>query len=831
MKKTLTPKSQIDISNSRSTKILIGIVFFILLFVIIFVGVFPTRYSLKEGDTATKTIYAPKRIVDNEMTESLRTQAESLTSPIYDFRSDVSETAQQNISKLFDIAADVAYSTINDEVIAAYNNICSMELSREDYEFLGSLTAKERNAMEDELNEAIQKIYRNDVGTEDVALIVENTEQYVSFSSTRLEIAKKIFSSVIVANKILNEEATNNAIQAARDSVSEIVYEPGQAIVQKGDVITAHQIYLLKESKILREGILTDWNLIFGIALLIVLLMFFYVFYIRSDHKTIYASNKSLLLIGIQFAFMLLIAQLLMSFSVYLVPVAYLLMTMTVLFSPRFALQTNIFFIALMALALELDVDMMLYYMFSGLTGVLFLRHAYKRSDIIKCSFAVAIVNMLCVCVLCVLRNNVGLAMFMQMGYALGSAVFSGFLTMGSLLIWEQYFDVLTPYKLTELCNPNEPLLQKLTLKAAGTYHHSLLVGNLAANAADRIGADSLLARVGAYYHDIGKLKDPIYFAENQTSVKNPHDRISPLKSAKILKEHVSYGVKLGEKSNLPAEIIEFIRSHHGTSTMQYFYNKALGTYSRVKAQDYCYEGPLPKTKEVALVMLADSVEAAVRSMDLSGREEIEEVVSSIIDRKIAAGQLDESAVTFADIKKIKEAFLSTLVSIYHNRVVYPSASEEKKMQKGKKEFLFDYETGDDFAVFEKDIIQTLTMALEKEKIKDSVQVSVVVVDEEKIQKLNKEYRNVDAVTDVLSFPMNEKGEDGIVLLGDIVLCEKRAREQAKEYGHSLRREVVYLCVHSLLHLLGYDHEQEADQKKMRKKEEEIMQKAGIARK
>jgi putative nucleotidyltransferase with HDIG domain len=247
-------------------------------------------------------------------------------------------------------------------------------------------------------------------------------------------------------------------------------------------------------------------------------------------------------------------------------------------------------------------------------------------------------------------------------------------LVVGILPLLESAFGFVTPMQLLELTNPNQPILKRLLLEATGTYYHSLLVANLAETAADAIGANPLLARVGGYYHDIGKITCSNYFKENQT-LDNPHDTMDPQKSCQIICSHVTTGVSLAREYNLPVYIKDMIKQHHGTSVMQYFYMKAKEQKgSFVKEEQFRYEGPKPKTKEAALVMLADVAEATTRSMqDKVGVDlTIEQLVRKMVKQKLEEGQLDECELYISDIDKIIASFSKMLKGIYHERIQYP---------------------------------------------------------------------------------------------------------------------------------------------------------------
>jgi len=263
-------------------------------------------------------------------------------------------------------------------------------------------------------------------------------------------------------------------------------------------------------------------------------------------------------------------------------------------------------------------------------------------------------------------------------GYGLFNGFISTILTIGLLPIFESVFDVTTDITLLELSDLNHPLLKRLSLEAPGTYHHSIIVGNLAEAGAKAIGANTLLARVGAYYHDIGKVEKPEYFVENQMGAKSKHEKLTPSMSALILESHVKEGVEMAEEVNLPQAVIDFIRQHHGTTLMSYFYNKALVQGAEKDLKDeYRYPGPKPHSKETAIVMLADAVEAASRVLEDPKPSRIKSLIKKIIDSKLAAGELSDSNLTFKELSAIQQAFMPVLISVFHPRVEYPEPVEK----------------------------------------------------------------------------------------------------------------------------------------------------------
>jgi len=262
--------------------------------------------------------------------------------------------------------------------------------------------------------------------------------------------------------------------------------------------------------------------------------------------------------------------------------------------------------------------------------------------------------------------------------WGLGNTLSSIIVAIGILSVYEMVFNLPTPLKLLELADPTRPLLKQLMMNAPGTYNHSILMGNIAETAAEAIGANPLLARVGAYYHDIGKLNRPDYFIENQFHVRNPHDRLTPGLSRLAITAHVKDGVALAREEGLPPEILDIIREHHGTTVLSYFYNKALQSTreGKVDQETYRYAGQKPTSRESAIIMLADSVEAAVRSLGDPTMRSIKKVISDIFDQRLRDGQLSETNMTFADLEKVKRAFEACLKGFGASRIPYPQQEQ-----------------------------------------------------------------------------------------------------------------------------------------------------------
>jgi len=342
----------------------------------------------------------------------------------------------------------------------------------------------------------------------------------------------------------------------------------------------------------------------------------------------------------------------------------------------------------LVSLVLGGDFGMMLTFFMGALAGAYTVRDARMRGQVIGAGVFVSLVHLACLVLL-----NPDYHLFLKKGFAIqylyplaANGFICAFLVIATLKVFEYLFGVLTNYSLLELADFNQPLLKRLILEAPGTYHHSLIVSNLAEGAADTIGANALLTRVGAYYHDIGKLVKAEYFAENQRMGYNKHDNIEPSMSRLVIFNHVTEGIELAQKHKLNPAIIDFIPQHHGTGLMYYFYQKAQEEAKEGETVDesgFRYPGPKPQTRETAITLLADSVEGATRSLDEHTPTKIEETVKKVINNKFIDGQLDECNLTLQEINKISSTFTRILSAMYHARIKYPEKKNGSTKVKG----------------------------------------------------------------------------------------------------------------------------------------------------
>ena len=369
-------------------------------------------------------------------------------------------------------------------------------------------------------------------------------------------------------------------------------------------------------------------------------------------------------------------------YSPFLIPLACAPILLTLLIDYKLSLVISILNVILIATVTNFNGIIIIIAILGAVLGSTILRRMQQRNDILYAALLIALISSGITLSLGALTTNNMYEIFLNTLLVAMGAILSGVLAVGILPFFESTFDIVTTVKLLELSNPNSPLLKKLLMEAPGTYHHSILVSNLAEVAAEEIGANSLLARIGAFYHDIGKTKRPYYFRENQIGIDNPHDKVSSRLSAKIITSHVTEGEELAKQHNLPREIERFIVTHHGDTLVKYFYlteKKNSDNPDSVKEEDFKYAGPTPSTKEEGIVMLSDSVEAAVRSIKDPNMDKIETMVNNIVKDKLESGQLNNCDLTLKDIEKIKKCFLKALNGIYHQRIEYPKEEKEKK--------------------------------------------------------------------------------------------------------------------------------------------------------
>jgi len=370
--------------------------------------------------------------------------------------------------------------------------------------------------------------------------------------------------------------------------------------------------------------------------------------------------------------------------SPYLVPTALGAMLLAALFDMHFGYAGAAVISVLVGGLWGNEFDLMVISFFMGVVGVIIIKRFRHRRQLIQATLYLAGATIFAITAMGFLRFFPFSTIVRQWPYGAFTGIITPILTFGLLPLIESAFGITTDFSLLELSNLNHPLLKRLSVQAPGTYHHAIIVGNLAEAAAQAVKANSLLARVGSYYHDIGKIEKSEYFVENQVRGENPHEKLTPRMSALILMNHVKRGLELAEKYKLPSAVKEIIAQHQGTTVMSFFYQKAASQNGGAEAseEDYRYPGPRPQSKEAAIVMLADAVEASARTLKDPTHSRLKGLIEELVDGRFQEGQLDESPLTLRDLERIKESFLIILAGTFHTRVEYPEKEEPKDQPK-----------------------------------------------------------------------------------------------------------------------------------------------------
>ncbi len=457
-----------------------------------------------------------------------------------------------------------------------------------------------------------------------------------------------------------------------------------EIIVRDGERVDLEDLRILQELGLL--GRKTSWLSLLGIVIFTTLSVSFLTICAAKYHSYLAKNMSEVALYALIMVFEIAIIQLIAAVfpstdtggSGFMVPIAFATMLVSVLIDTRIAVLSAVVLSAIEGLVFGGSYRFFLVGLVGGIAGALSITRHSDRSGLMRSGFIVAAAQMLAVSSVHMIVSD------FRLDYALIQTAITGMmsavLTIGTLPFLENLFGVTSSIRFLELANPNHPLLKRMLVEAPGTYHHSIIVGNLAEAAANDIGADALLVRVGSLYHDIGKLKRPYFFIENQLTQDNPHDKLSPSLSTLIITSHVKDGVDMAREAKLPREIIDIIEQHHGTSVVSYFHRRAQENAEKsdesaeVNERDFRYAGPRPRSQEAALVMLGDSVEAAVRSLSKPTPDRIENLVKRIVKDRLNDGQFDECRITFKDLDMVASAFVRVLTGIFHARVEYPEA-------------------------------------------------------------------------------------------------------------------------------------------------------------
>lgn len=671
---------------------LIYIVVFLMTYLLLLTSIAPKKHNLSVGDIASVDIKAPIDTIDEIATQEKVQEAiaKAKEDKQYSVKSEVKTQAIENVNKLFSkTSSEISSSKEAKDKLTEVKKVEAFKLSDDEYNTLLALSASQVSDVQTIAVNTLEEVYAKNIednnyeALQNARNIALEELQSNNLDRALEECLTTIVYSQIKPNFFIDTEKTEEKIKEAEKSVQKEIIKKNQIIVKEGEPVTERQIEILEELGLLSNGITkSNVSSFLALAVLVALILFIQFSYIYKEKSDVFKSTKLITLISSINIIVLGLSMGLNIISPYIIPVVCGAILMTILIDYRISLVTNLLNLIFISIIVGFNPSIILLSILSIILGSTAVKKVQQRNDIIySTGYIAVIIGALALTIGMISSNNLK-ENLIQTGYTLIGVILSGILAVGLLPFFESIFDVVTNIKLLELSNPNQPLMKKLIMEAPGTYHHSMMVANLAEAAAELVGGNPVIARVGAYYHDIGKTKRPYFFGENQIGKENPHDKITPNLSTLIILSHAKDGLEMAKEQKIPKVIQDIIVQHHGTTLVKYFYFKAkkeAENPDEIKEEDFRYPGPIPNTKESGILMLADSVEASVRSITDPTKGKIEEMVNNIINDKLNNRQLVDCDLTLKDVEIIRKSFLKTLDGIYHHRIEYPSEAKTKK--------------------------------------------------------------------------------------------------------------------------------------------------------
>lgn len=671
--------------------------------------------DIEVGQISEQTITAPRDMVDEYTTELLRQEEMAKVQPVYD--RDVT-AEQDSITRINDVFSRVELvrleakqlylqqypeksdsfdpTRIDWEAELSTNQMKNLRINMPSYTsetdvlVVIQMDGERLSQLKTDMLGYVTAAYETGFVSDDIPKVMQGLrEQLVEkeYSTGQADFAYNVGVNEVKSNLIFNSELTEAARQAAADSVEEVKYKKNQNILQKGEMVTEAQYEMIKTMGLTSDDSTTALRFWTG-AILMFIVFGLWILYGFVVDRTILSSNKislSIFLLTVITAGLTLLCKridqrIVIVFLPAIIGAAFLDRKTAMMYGLLLAVvyayimsPVKEFFFSAVSLRLLLAGAL------GSVTAVLVLKKQQHRGEYLLAGLLAGIVNALIYVAYGIVNKFTLNQFFNTVVIGCGSGLVCGLLSVGLLPVWEALFSLSTPSKLLELANPGNPLLKRLMVEAPGTYHHSIMTANLAEAAAEAVGGNPLLARIASYYHDIGKLKAPLMFKENQMHVANPHDSMRPVDSARIILSHVTYGKELAERNKLPIRIRDIIAEHHGDTMASFFYYLAKKEGQEPNIREFRYQGPRPQTKESGVVMLADTVEAAVRASGTVDEHELRDQIKNLIKGKYDDGQLDECPLNRRDLNKITEAFIYVLAGARHERIVYPTERKEEK--------------------------------------------------------------------------------------------------------------------------------------------------------
>lgn len=645
------------------------------------------QVTVQVGDVAPQDVTAPRQItyVSEILTQQRRIMAASGVPEVYDPpQARVGRQQFALVSQILgyintvrsDSYADAATKTTYVAAIAA------LDLPAGVTERIITLPAPAWERVAAEIQVVLERAMREEIRENNLADERRKVPARVrlDLSDEDVTVIAEIVQDLLIPNSFYNPERTDERRTAASAAVEPVstTIERNQTVLRAGAIVTDLDMEALKALGLQQSS--WSWKDVLSVSGFVLLLGIVLLYYLWRQEPQLWFSGTEILLLAILIVVFLLIGKIMIpgrAVLPYLFPFAAIGIILSISVNLRVGLVVTGFFALLVGWLTGGSVELIAYALCGSLVGILKIRRADRLANFTWSALYVTAINMLVVFAFRVAASNWDMRGLAELSAA---AVINGLITVTvtllALYLTSALFGITNSLQLLEISRPTHPLLRQLLLKAPGTYHHTLVVANMAERAAEAIGADALLTRVGAYYHDVGKTIRPYFFVENRTESLDPHARLDPLTSAQVIITHVKDGIDLARKYRLPRRVIEFIPEHQGTLLVSYFYHQAVqqaGSPDAVDRAAFSYPGPRPRSKETAITMLADGAEATVRAQHPASEEELEQIVAESIRKRYLSGQLDECPLTMADLGVVRKAFVDVLRGLHHPRIAYPA--------------------------------------------------------------------------------------------------------------------------------------------------------------
>ena len=724
-------------SIRTAVKLSMALALLTIVFIVVYFSTGPSLQRLYEGDVSLKDIYAPYDFtytgdVDEEKMDLARELAFKAVAPVYALNIQIIDAASETISAFFTHVREsrkVRELIGDDQKIEDLKITSNLKLSDQSYSQLvktgdidyiesnikeivgeslnnGILSNTDKDSLKskgiDEIEISNPKDGVNTVkSVKDIATVDDFIKELPKTLAARFSKDKKIRPVVTEIIKVLMlsnlqfdfEETKRRKVDIELkipNVYKQVKVKKNELLIGKGEKIAKKHLDMLTP---LGRTLDIGGRLFYliGMALLLIIFLLIFVFHLRFYESKIFRDNKNLILISLLVILIAVLSEtvVMSPLSSYLIPLACASMLIGILLDANSAFIFTIIMSIFAGLVAGNNFGLMIVMFTGSSVGIYSIRKVRRRSGLLIGGLLVGAANFFTITAMGFLNNLDPRLFFGEAMLGIGNGLISFMLVIGILPVLEYLFKIPTDITLLELSDLNHPLLKAMATKAPGTYHHSLIVGNLAEAACDAIGANSLLARVGAYYHDIGKIEKAEYFSENEGEPKNSrHENLTPTMSALVIINHVKDGIEQAQKHKLNQALIDFIAQHHGNGLIYFFYQRALERVEdekEIKEEEFRYPGPRPQSKEAAIVLLADSVEASSRTLGTPTPSRVQGLVQRIVNNKFIDGQLDECNLTLKDLHKITEAFMRILNAMFHTRVEYPREDDKKKLKNNHK--------------------------------------------------------------------------------------------------------------------------------------------------